>query len=68
MKELLLSIINEYLNVFPNEKERQQKLIEFLNNHNDEQITDWNNFKGHIVASGLVYSKLEVLQQHLQEL
>jgi len=38
MKELLLSILNEYLRIFPNEIERQQGLVKFLNNHKDEQI------------------------------
>ena len=32
MKTSLLSIINEYLLLFPDEKQRQQ-LIEFLSNH-----------------------------------
>lgn len=56
MKELLLNILNEYLRIFPNETERQQKLINFLNDHNDEQITDWNNFDGHVVAGGFIYA------------
>ena len=59
MKELLLSILNEYLKIFPSETERQQKLINFLNDHNDEQITDWNNFDGHVVAGGFIYAKDE---------
>lgn len=59
MKELLLNILNEYLRIFPNETERQQELINFLNNHNDEQITDWNNFDGHVVAGGFIYAKNE---------
>ena len=59
MKEIILHILNKYLILFPEEKERQSKLEKYLNKFNDEQITDWNNFKGHIVASGLVYSKAE---------
>ena len=59
MKEIIIDILNKYLNLFPEEKERQSKLEKFLNEFNNEQIIDWNNFKGHIVASGLVYSKLE---------
>ena len=55
MKTSLLSIINEYLLLFPDEKQRQQ-LIEFLSNHTTKDFTDWNNFDGHIVASGFVYS------------
>lgn len=56
MKEKLLSILNEYLLLFPDEQERQQQLVEFLSNHNEREFTDWNNFDGHIVASGFVYS------------
>ena len=59
MKDLVLKIINEYLNTFPNEKERQEIFIKYLNDHKDEELTDWNNFDGHIVASGFVYAKEE---------
>ena len=59
MKEIIIDILKKYLNIFPEEKERQLKLEKYLKKFNDEQITDWNNFKGHIVASGLVYSKSE---------
>ena len=50
------NIIEKYLLLFPDEKERQNKLIEFLSRYTEEESTDWNNFDGHIVASGLVYS------------
>lgn len=56
MKESLLKIINEYLSLFPDENERQKHLINFISNHSEEQFTDWNNFDGHIVASGFIYS------------
>lgn len=59
MKDIIIEILNKYLILFPEEKERQLKLEKYLKKFNDEQITDWNNFKGHIVASGLVYSKSE---------
>ena len=59
MKEIILYILNKYLILFPEEKERQSKLEKYLSEFNNERIIDWNNFKGHIVASGLVYSKLE---------
>ena len=59
MKELLLNILNEYLKIFPKEIERQQELIKFLNNHKEEQITDLNNFDGHVVAGGFIYAKDE---------
>ena len=57
MKNLILTILNKYLLLFPEEKKRQAKLIKFLNNFDDRQIIDWNNFDGHIVASGFIYSK-----------
>ena len=57
MKELLLKIINEYLSVFPNEKERQEQFLNYLNHNSEEQIVDWNNFDGHIVARGFIYAK-----------
>lgn len=57
MKELLLKIINEYLSVFPNEKERQEQFLNYLNHNSEEQIVDWNNFDGHIVAGGFIYAK-----------
>ena len=59
MKKIIVHILKEYLNFFPEEKERQLKLEKYLSEFKDEQIIDWNNFKGHIVASGLVYSKSE---------
>ena len=56
MKEYLLNVLNEYLLLFPDEQVRQKKLSEFLLDHVEEEFTDWNNFDGHIVASGFVYS------------
>ncbi|MBR4351091.1 MAG: NUDIX domain-containing protein [Bacilli bacterium] len=56
MKEYLLNVLNEYLLLFPDEQVRQKKLNEFLLGHTEEEFTDWNNFDGHIVASGFVYS------------
>ena len=51
--------MSEYLVLFPNEQQRQEKFIEYLKNHDDNQITDWNNFDGHVVAGGLIYAKEE---------
>lgn len=51
MKEIIIDILNKYLNLFPEEK-RKLKLERCINEFKDEQIIDWNNFKGHIVASG----------------
>lgn len=56
MKDFILVTLNEYLLLFPEEKQRQFKLEQFLNNFDDKQIIDWKNFNGHIVASGFVYS------------
>ena len=59
MKEIILNILKNYLSIFPEEKEKQAILENFLQESNNEQIIDWNNFKGHIVASGLIYAKTE---------
>ena len=59
MKNLLITIIDKYLKIFPEEKDRQNELIDFLSNNKDEEIIDWNNFNGHIVASGFIYAKQE---------
>lgn len=58
-KKILIDIINEYLVIFPKERERQTKLIKYLQHNNDKQIIDWNNFDGHIVAGGFIYAKEE---------
>lgn len=57
MKNLLLEVVQEYLTIFSNEQERQEKLVNFLNKYDDIKLTDWNHFDGHIVASGFVYAK-----------
>lgn len=59
MRDILLNIINNYLLLFPNEKERQMQLISYLQCHDDQEITDWDNFDGHIVAGGFIYAKAE---------
>lgn len=59
MRDLLLKLMSEYLVLFPNEQQRQEKFIEYLKNHDDNQITDWNNFDGHVVAGGFIYAKEE---------
>lgn len=56
MKELILNIINNYLNYFPEELDRQQQFINYLNDSNDEEICDWNNFNGHVVVGGFIYA------------
>ena len=59
MKEDLLNTLYDYLLIFPKEKTRQTKLLNYLQNSTDEQVVDWNNFNGHIVASGFIYAKKE---------
>ena len=59
MRDLLLKLLSEYLVLFPSEQQRQEKFIEYLKNHDDNQITDWNNFDGHVVVGGFVYAKEE---------
>lgn len=56
MKDRLLNIISKYLEIFPNEKGRQKKLIEYLNTHEEDELNDCNNFDGHITAGGLIYT------------
>lgn len=56
MKKILLEILEEYLNLYPEEVTRQEDFIRYLKESNEEQITDWNNFNGHIVAGGFIYS------------
>ena len=57
MKDILIDIINKYLKIFPEEQDRQSKIIDYLNIHSNEEITDWNNFNGHIVAGGFIYAR-----------
>ncbi len=45
--------------LFPEEKERQSRLLVYLENSNDKEIINWNNFDGHIVAGGFIYAKEE---------
>jgi len=59
MKNNLLKILDDYLLLFPEEKERQTRLLVYLEKSNDKDIIDWNNFNGHIVAGGFIYAKEE---------
>ena len=54
----LIELMNEYLKIFPEECNRQRKVIQYLNENSN--IIDWNNFKGHIVAGGFIYAKKEM--------
>lgn len=57
MKKIILGVLQKYLAFFPEELKRQSILLDYLKTHNYEEMIDWNNFDGHIVASGFVYSK-----------
>ncbi len=59
MKDQLVGIVNEYIKVFPEEASRQQKLLDYINETQVENVLDWNNFNGHIVASGFIYARKE---------
>lgn len=59
MKESIKQIINKYLNIFPDEKDRLLLLSSFLNKFNNEEIIDWNNKEGHITVGAFIYQKSE---------
>lgn len=59
MKEEVLFIVNEYLNLFPNEKKRLSLLLDYLSHSTSEEITDWNNQKGHLTVGAFLYCKAE---------
>lgn len=56
MKEIVLKIVDKYLEKFPEEKDRQTKLIKYLRKYDNPQIVDYKNCDGHITASGFIYS------------
>ena len=56
--EKLKEIVEEYLKIYPDEYDRQKEFIEYLNNDNNKEVwNDWNNFNGHMVAGGFIFSK-----------
>jgi len=59
MKDNLIVLLNSYLILFPEEQERQKILIQYLQSHQNDEVVDWNNFDGHIVAGGFIYAKEE---------
>lgn len=59
MKALIKDIINEYLEEFPDEKDKLHFLIEYVETHSYEELTDWNNFNGHLVAGAFIYAQKE---------
>ena len=57
MKEKVKELLRSYLEIFPEEHERQKILLNYLETATNENITDWNNFNGHLVAGGFINSK-----------
>lgn len=58
-KKKITNAVHNYLEIFPEEQNRLKTLLTYLDKYSSEEITDWNNFNGHICASGFVYSKKE---------
>ena len=57
MKKIISSILTKYQDIYHDEIEKINVIKKYLNNYSDEEITDWNNFNGHIVSSGFIYNK-----------
>lgn len=60
MKELIVQAFLKYQSIY-NEEEKLRPLKKFLDCNGEEEVTDWNNFEGHVVASAFVMSKREKL-------
>ncbi len=56
MKDCIYKIIKDYLKIFPDEEKKLSLFIEYLNEHDDTEVIDWNNFDGHITTSGFLYA------------
>lgn len=59
MKNIIQKILEDYLTKFKDEAEKLKLLEEFIHKSSNSNLTDWNNFEGHIVASGFLYAKKE---------
>lgn len=57
MKDIFNKILDEYLLINCNEVKKLEQLREFINTSSDNEIGDWNNFNGHVVASAFIHSK-----------
>ena len=70
MKNIVLNILTNYLELFPEEKNRQSIFKNYIETHKDIEIIDWNNFNGHIVTGGFIYASKEnkVLVLHHKDL
>lgn len=55
-KNLISGVVNKYLDFYKDEKERLHIFLEYLDKSDSDEISDWNNFDGHIVAGGFIYS------------
>lgn len=54
---MILDIIEKYIENYPEEESNLDLLIQFLSKNSYDAAVDWNNFEGHIVAGGFIYSK-----------
>lgn len=55
-KEIITNAVNKYLDFYKDEKDRLHIFLEYLKKFNGKEIVDWNNFGGHIVAGGFIFS------------
>jgi len=56
-KELIVWIVKDDLEIYPNEKNRIEPLQNYLHSQEENKICDWNNVNGHLTAGGFIYSK-----------
>lgn len=59
MKEEINNLLNKYFDEFKDERNYLKELLDFVLLTPSEDLTNWNNFNGHIVASGFIYAKRE---------
>lgn len=57
MREEISKIVEKYLSIYSDEKEKLERLTLFLKEQED--VFDWNNFNGHITVGAFLYSKKE---------
>ena len=56
MKNDVMSIIRQYLDFYPEEKDNLIQLVELVNNNKDyNNLFNRKNFQRHITASGFIY-------------
>ncbi len=60
MKQLIVDTFSKYQSIY-REDEKLALFKEFLDRTEDKEVTDWNNFDGHVVASAFVMAKKEKL-------